>query len=339
MSITRPVLWGCLILILRGNLAEASPTVWLTGRALHRRLAEPVDLFWSENPLQSALHNLAQTHRVAVFLDPRVDPGRKVQLSLQNVPLREALRRIASAENLEMTLLGPVVYYGPPRATPVLRTLAALRTEEVRSGSPARRKKFLASASLTWDDFAEPRDVIQRLAEKNGLTVEGLDNLPHDLWAAADLPPLTLVERLTLLLTPFGRTCKISPDGRRLTLVTIPENLPVQQTAGAGALDGGDAPAAEVALADKRFTLTVQEKPFIPLMRQLVRQIGLELQMDDEALRRAGVPPDRRVSFRVREATIDQLLQAALGNLPLRYRLRGKTVVIEPLPPGTSQDK
>jgi hypothetical protein len=332
MWMIRPLLWGCLILILRGDAAESSPTVWLTGRELKRQLDKPVDLIWSENPLRSALENLSRTQRVAVFLDPRIDPSRKVQLSLRNAPLHEALQKIAQTQNLGVALFGPVVYFGPPLTAIQLRGLIALRAEELQKASPPVRSKFFARAPMAWDDFADPRRLIGWLARHNGLTPEGLDALPHDLWAAADLPPMTLSERLTLLLAPFQRTFTVSPDGRRLILSPIPDVLPnVQET---GGLPGGR--AAKVPLKDKRFTLTVEEKPFGPVMLQLAKQIGLQLQMDPEALRRAGVPPEQRVSFSVREATIDQLLQAAVEHLPLRWRRQGTSVVIEPLEKGPS---
>jgi hypothetical protein len=337
MFTKRPLFWGCLILILRGDALAVvqgdteklgqSPA-WFTGRELKRELDEPVDLIWSENPLRSALDNLSRTHRLAVFLDPRVDPDRKVQLSLRNVPLYEALQKIAKARNLGATLFGPVVYFGPPVTAVQLRGLTALRTGELQKASPAVRRKFFARAPMAWDDFAEPRKLIGWLARHNGLTPEGVDALPHDLWAAADLPPMTLVERLTLLLAPFGRTFTVSPDGRRLVLSPIPDVLPkVQET---GGLNGGR--AADVALDNKRFTLTVEEKPFGPVMMQLAQQIGLELQMDTKTLRRAGVPPEQRVSFSVKEATLDQLLQAAVEHVPVRWRRQGNSVVIEPLP-------
>jgi hypothetical protein len=343
MLIKLPLLWGCLILILRGDVAALaegdSPMIsakksgpspaWLTGQALRRKLDEPVDLVLSEDPLRSALRRLLETHRVAVFLDPRADPGRKVQLSLQNVPLHEALQKIAQPQNLGAALLGPVVYFGPPVTTIQLRILSGLRTEELQMALPLVRKKFFARAPMAWNDFAEPRELLRWLVRKNGMAPEGIDALPHDLWAAADLPPMTLVERLTLLLAPFGRTFSVSPDGRRLIVSPIPDMLPKVKES--GGLSGGH--AAEVALDDKRFTLTVEEKPFGPVMLQLAKQIGLQLQLDTEALQRAGVSPEARISFSVKEATIDQLLQAAVQHVPVRWHRQGNSVVIEPLTP------
>ena len=48
--------------------------------------------------------------------------------------------------------------------------------------------------------------------------------MPHDLWAAADLPPISLVDRLTLIAIQFDLTFKVAEHGKRLELVPVPEN-------------------------------------------------------------------------------------------------------------------
>ena len=52
---------------------------------------------------------------------------------------------------------------------------------------------------MAWDELAEPRTLLAALARENGLEIEGLDRVPHDLWPAADWPPMSLVDRLTLI--------------------------------------------------------------------------------------------------------------------------------------------
>ena len=79
-------------------------------------------------------------------------------------------------------------------------------------------RPLLQPKPLAWPDFATPRDILTDLARQNGLTLEGLDRVPHDLWAAADLPPLSLVERLTLVANQFDLTFALSADGRTVTL-------------------------------------------------------------------------------------------------------------------------
>ena len=50
----------------------------------------------------------------------------------------------------------------------------------------------------------------------------------------ADLPPLPLVDRLTLILGQFNLTFQISSDGRTVTLVSMPEDLMPMKTSTRG---------------------------------------------------------------------------------------------------------
>jgi hypothetical protein len=87
----------------------------------------------------------------------------------------------------------------------------------------------------------------------------------------------------------------------------------------------------KVPLANKRFTLTITERPVGPFVKDLASQLNLELVMDEEAIRRAGIALDGRVSFKVKEATVDQLFQAALGSTGLAYRRQGSRIHIGPV--------
>ena len=82
-------------------------------------------------------------------------------------------------------------------------------------------------------------------------------------------------------------------------------------------------------LDDKRFTLTVTEQPIGPFLKQLAKQLGLQIQMGEPAIERAGVALDRRVSFKVEDASIDELLQAAIKETPLKYRRQGRVLIVE----------
>lgn len=212
--------------LLREDVAEAvGATGWVTGTGLQRRLSRPVNVVWSGNPLRKALHNLSRAQQVAMLIDRRVDPGRKLQLQLEGVPLETALKEIARSQGLGVSWLGPVAYFGPPAASTRLRTIAALRTEEIRRLPPATGRKFLQPKRIAWNDFATPGELLTDLAEQNGLELAGLDRVPHDLWAGADLPPLSLVDRLTLIAVQFDLTFQISPDARTLTLAPVPADV------------------------------------------------------------------------------------------------------------------
>ncbi len=87
---------------------------------------------------------------------------------------------------------------------------------------------------------------------------------------------------------------------------------------------------ADADLASKRYTLNVAEQPIGPLLEQLAPQLNLEIKIDDKALEQAGVSLDQRVSFSVKNATVDELLRAALKQTRLKFVRRGNIVQIEP---------
>ncbi len=205
----------------------ADRTLWATGTALEKALSQHIDVWWSEDPLRQALGNLSRAQRVAILIDRRVDPGQKLELKLTDVPVESALRKVADSCGLRTARLGAVVYLGPPAAAERLRPLAAAAENAVRRLPSASQRRFLQLKSLTWDDCATPKGLLAELGRENGVTITGLEQVPHDLWAAADLPPLSLVDRLVLITMQFDLGLKIAADGTQVELASLPENLQV----------------------------------------------------------------------------------------------------------------
>lgn len=359
------ILWGG-----RATAAEQT-TNWLTGAKFQKQLAQPVGIIWDDVPLRKATSDLARVHRVAVLIDRRVDPSQKLKLRLTDVSLQEALEEIARSRRLGVSLLGSVVYFGPPQSSARLRTIAALRSEEIRRLSPDLQRKFLLPKRFTWDDFAMPRELLEQLAEQTELTIAGLGRVPHDLWAAADLPSLSPVEQLTLILVQFDLTFEVGSDGRSISLTPLPEEVALvrdypggsdpEETARKLGVLAPDArikvvgekvyvkglledhqritsprrpkrPAAapvERDFENKRFTLDANQ-PAGALLRQLADQLELELKIDGEGLKQAGISLDRRVRFSVKDATIDELLLEVAKPLGLSLRRQGNVVEIGP---------
>lgn len=213
----------------RGAWADPEPkTAWLTGRALQKQLSAVVPrVFWSAVPLRQVVRSVSTSQRVAVLLDRRVDPDQAMEFALHDVTVEALLQRIAMDCGLGVTVVGPVVYLGPPRAAARLRTIVSVREEEAKKLPPDSARVFLQSEPLVWDDFATPRELLRGLAAASGIEISGLKQVPHDLWAAADLPPLTLVDRLTLIAVQFDLTFRVARDGRGVELAPIPEDLAI----------------------------------------------------------------------------------------------------------------
>jgi hypothetical protein len=251
-----------------------------------------------------------------------------------------------------------------------LRTLAALRLDDVaRLPQPARRK-FLAMRPWRWPRFAEPRQLALELAREAGVELLGAERIPHDLWPAADLPPLSWIDRLTLLAAQFDLTVQMADEGRRVALVDLPAKVVLARTYVAPRDPAGTArrwaealPSADVELAggkirvegrledheylearlraaparrttvtagEKTYQLSVESAALDKVVDQLARQIDLEVMWDRPAIEAAGIPINQLVSRQIRDATLDELLGAVLGDTGLSFDRTGRKVVIRP---------
>ncbi len=306
---------------------------WATGPALRKQLAEPVDIYWVNNPLRKAIGNLSQTRRVAVLIDRRVDPGKELNVSLKGVPLESALRQIARPRGLDVSRLGNVLYLGPAAAADRLNAVSTEFKEGIRRLPYATQRKYFLRKKLAWEDLAEPREILEILGRRSGLAIDRLDRVPHDLWAAADLPNLSLADRLTLIAFQFDLTFKIAADGKRLELVPLPEYVPKTPAAEHPAATPRKKPASKPPVDLKRLRidrLVVQGKPLDAVLGQLADRLGLELRIDRQAIAAAGISLEQRVSVKVENATIDELLRGLLRDTRLTFRRRQRVVEIVP---------
>jgi hypothetical protein len=317
----------------------AGRTDWATRANLQRALAEPCDILWAGNPLRQAIGSLSSARKVAIVIDRRVDPGQKLDVSLKGVPLETAIQTIAKGRGLGVAQLGSVVYLGPPAAVEHLPAIAAMLDQDTRRLPSSVRQKYRQMKALAWDDLATPRELLGQVADQSSLKIKGLELVPHDLWAAADLPPMTLADRLALIAVQFDLALKTADRGETIELVRLPQELPqVPQISRATvrshptprrAVTAKSGPSAGVELPPIDH-IVVQQQPLRPVLKQLADRLGLELKIDEAAIRVAGVSLDQRVSIRIENTTVDDLLRRLLKPTGLTFRRRDRLVEILP---------
>ena len=276
---------------------------WATGAAFQRQLAEPGKILWAGNPLRPAIESLSRARQVAVLIDRRVDPSQKLDISLEDMPLETALQGIARSRGLDVACLGSVVYLGPPSAAKDLGVIVAALEESIRRLPPAAKRKYHETKRLAWDDLATPRELLADLAREGGLKIIGLELVPHDLWAAADLPPMSLTDRLALIAVQFDLALKVADRGQRLELVPLSEAI---RRSGAAGSRSTPKPVTSAAKAEPPATIeqtridkiSIVEKPLGPVLKQL--------------------------------ATVDELLRQLLKSTRLTFHRRDRVVEIVP---------
>ena len=216
------------------RVSTAADIAWLTGEPLKAHLEDKLGATWSDAPLRAALVDLGKTQKIAILLDRRVDPGQSLDLTLKDEPLSDGLVQIAAKLKLGMGWVGGVAYFGPRATAQRLRTVAALRRQEISKLPIAIRPKFVRSRPSKWDDLTTPRELLVELGKEAGVTFDVKlvwgEAIPHDLWAAGNWPALPWCERMTLLLGQFDLTFEIAPDGEKVKFVPLPEKPVLAKT-------------------------------------------------------------------------------------------------------------
>jgi hypothetical protein len=224
----------CLVFAVAGitdRVSAADPAIeWLTGGKLQQRLDGKVSITWSSRsgvPLRQALASLSDDQQVAILLDRRIDPDQTIKLVSDDLSLDATLKLIAGRLSAGIGQVGSVIYMGPKATASRVRTLSVLRHDEAIHLPAHAVSHFLRLQSWKWPDVSTPRDLLADLARESQIEIGGTDHVPHDLWAAADLPPMNFCDRLTLVAAQFDLTFKIDPSGQRVELVPIPKEIEI----------------------------------------------------------------------------------------------------------------
>jgi hypothetical protein len=333
---------------------------------MRRQLQLPVGITWGATPFREAILDLGEKYRVCIWIDRRIDPGYKVEFSSYDEPLDATLKKLAAKAAVGVGFSDSFVYLGPRATAAKLATLVALRSQEAERLSSPARDRLLGRQAMTWDALATPRELIGQLAREAGIRVVGIEHVQHDLWPAGDLPAVTVVERLSLVLAGFDLTFEIAPDGTAIRLIPMPSSASVVRTYNPrGNLDGiaqglvesfpqakvkrvgprlavsasyedhlliervlrGEkVQRAAVADGDTRYTVNVTNQP----LGVIVKTIALRLNLNVEVDPRISPKLHDLVSFQVDDATPEEFLQAAFQGTGIRFRLSGKTLQLSP---------
>ncbi len=335
-----------------------------------------VDIRWENAEFVPALTRLCDVHRVALFVDRRLDPNAKLTATYRDVPLREVIADVAATQQGGLSVLDSVVYLGPEAAAARLRTLAELVRRDLRQLPTARQRTLSRPKALSWQRLDASQDVLASICHAYELAVTNLDDLPHDLWDAGKLPPLRCSDQLCLTLIGFELSFAWAQEGHAIQLVpiTYEEAITVayvanRQTAAAlqvlreesgeldikragrkillhamvesheriSALISGRSPGhsrrrASPSAADsdegRRHTLRITEQRLGEVLRVLGDRLELQFAYDLQELAEAGLSLDDRLTFKVRDATLDELLEALCTSAGLAFTRDANRVAI-----------
>jgi hypothetical protein len=288
-----------------------------------------VTLDWGDVPLRERLTEFGKKYGVSVFLDRRVDPDQKIELSARDLPVEGVLALAAEKLKLGTCAIGKVHYIGPKGMTDVLPALVALRKREL--ARMATRAAWNKSKELKWDEATAPRDIAAALAEEAGAKLENAGQVPHDLWPAYDLPAMPLTERLTLVLAGFGLTFQVSEDGGQIRVAPIPQDdslTAAKEGETVETLGPGVKKTTTKGPPKKVFSMTVQKQPAGAVVNTVAKQLDKQFKYDPSL--REKLRED--VTFTVKDVSLDELLTKTLRPLGLSYKMTDTAIEIVPLP-------
>ncbi len=286
---------GCALLACCLLSASANPKVLLDRPAAKRNVSKQfeqamtqrISASWQNVALRDVLRRISTDRGVAILLDRRIDPDHLLEIDLNDLSVLVCLVKIAERVSARVSVVGNVAYLGPIHSAAKLRTLVRLRSDELFGESarlPKGRQFALARGrTVHWNDLDRPADLVGQIAGQYRLDVQGLHQVPHDLWAGATLPGAGAVEALSLVLIQFDLTFAWTKQAAGIRIVPVPKEVSIQRVY----TPRGMTAAAAV----KRCQQEIPNLRVRPRGRQVVVDGTVEQQEAIESLLRSGRKP------------------------------------------------
>lgn len=343
----------------RGRPVAHAAAVWLGlaciflaacgphGPAIGADVDTPVTATWTGVGLRRWAGSLGAKMPVPIIVDRRLDPDAPVSLDCRDEPLVAVVERVAGQVGGEPAVLASSIRIAPRGMGGLLVRAEAARTARLAALPPAQRAIASARTAWRWPAGAVPAELVAALAKQAGVPLADTASLPHDHLPAMSLPPLSLAERLDLVLADYDLRVdwRSGDDGRPAgRIIPLDADLPppdattaARRPAPAVRPQGRKPPAAppRAGRADgRRETFSLQvAAPLDQVLTAIAKRLDLALEIDAESLRRRGVAPGEIVKATVKDASRDQLLDAILGPLDLRWTIDAGTLRVAAAPP------
>ena len=318
---------------------------WLVGGlcpAAAADLTTPVTATWSGIGLRQWAERISETAGLPVLVDRRLDPDTVIRLECQGEPLLAVLTRVAVFAGGELATLESSIRIVPPGMADQTIRAEAARTARIASLPPRQRAVVMHKEPWQWPAGARPQNLLRDATTQAGISLDGIDAVPHDHLPAASLPSMTLAERLDLLLAPYDlrvdwRVAQPAAEDKTppaLTgrIIAIATGLPATTSATAAAQPTAPprssrprASRQKAAVGDQAFSLKVAA-PLEEVLAAIATRLGLKLDLDRDSLTRSGIAPGEIVRASVMDASRDELLHAILDPLALTWTLTGSTL-------------
>ncbi len=183
---------------------------------------------WSNATLRDVIARIVTQQGFAMVRDRRLNPDRQIQVNSTQDTARVVLEKIARSAEGRSVIVGSTIYLGPQAPADKLRTLIALRRDELsRMTNLARdRQRLLRRQQIVhWQDLDRPVDLLGVVAAKAGLRIDGLERVPHDLWTGGTFLAEDAAAALSLILIQFDLTFQWRDAATAIEIVPVPDEV------------------------------------------------------------------------------------------------------------------
>jgi hypothetical protein len=216
LNLNRP-----LFLVLFASALWGSALVGAAETPLSAKIQSRFTANWQGQELHAVLQRIAETQGVLLWVDRRVDPQHIVNAQFTDTQLAAVFDQVLDNARLDWAIWDELIYIGPHEAAHEMATLAAIARQSLDKLPASRRSRWMKAQKVAWPRLSDPRDALLEWLADAKVSIKNPEALSHDLWDAARLPPLPLIDRVVLLLLGYDKTLRISASGQTIEIVPI----------------------------------------------------------------------------------------------------------------------
>lgn len=304
-----------------GALVAAAAAFAPAADAVTTALETPIRASWTGLPLAAWAERVSTMAATPVVVDRRIDHTLPITLDSDGLPLATVLHRVAAIAAAEVEVLASSIRL-VPRDVAGRAAAAERMRDRTLAGLPADdRRRLAARAAWTWPAGSRPQALVADLVTAAGMDITGLEAIPHDHLPAGRLLPLTLAERIDLVLAQFDLRADWSPGGATIVPLPPAPRHAVPPATGPPTSRRRRPPT----VAGERFSLRL-EAPLDQALAAIARRLGLRPELDSAGLAARGISPAEIVRVRVEDVDRERLLDAVVAPLGLGWEITDDTL-------------
>lgn len=258
-----------------------------------------------------------------VIIDRRVDPATPISFEADGEPADAVIAAVAAEAGAESARLRSFVRIGPGSHLDRCVAGEQARIREIARLPASDRTRLDAEAAWSWPAGSRPRDLVEAAAVESGVTIDGLDGIPHDHFPSFDGASTPLADRLDMVLAHFDLRVAwarasggTGPHGR---IMPLPDATKPRA-------DGNTPPRPAPPSRGRQVYTLHLAAPLDEALAAVTKQLGLSIAIDSASLEARGISPREIVRVNVRSATRDELVAALVTPLSLSWRIEQGTL-------------